>query len=423
MELPNLIYNRIQKFGVGVWRWVRLKNGMDLAHTFNVFMHRAIRNIWFQGAFVAVVVLVIYLVTNRGSTLCNHYVLLADSILHGHLDLGVVPDWFEVARYGGKAFLIEPPAPSLFVLPLVAIWGTSVDQVIVSIIVGAAAMGLFWVAATQLGWSIKFRVSMTVLLAFGTNFWWAALDGGLWQFAHMSAVFFLMAALVDTTGKNRPWLIGLLVGLAGLSRLPCFLVFPFFAYTIARGATDRRNLIIRLGIFGLVIVGAGLLYLAFNYGQYGFFTLGYFRGQYLEDPMYTNGLFDISYIPRHINAILFEVPKLSNEFPFFRPTIIGLGLFFTTPALLYIFKARLKGICLAAIAAIITTSIPIVTCGATGWIQFGYRFSLDILPFLAILMASGMRYRLSRLKIAVIVLSCCVNLWGVLSFFWFYWVA
>ena len=74
-----------------------------------------------------------------------------------------------------------------------------------------------------------------------------------------------MAALVETTGKNRPWLIGLLVGLAGLSRLPTFLAFPFFAYTIAHGTEDHRIIIRRLVAFGLAIAAMGAVYLAYNY--------------------------------------------------------------------------------------------------------------------------------------------------------------
>ena len=395
---------------------------MDLTQTLAIFMRRAIRNKWFQGACIAALVFVIYIITSRGSTVYNHYVLLADAFLHGRLFLVDAPPWLELARIGDQAFVINPPAPTLFVLPWVAIWGVSTNQVIISMLVGAAAMGFFWVAATQLGWSLTFRAAMTVLLALGTNLWWAATDGSVWTLAHASAVFFLMAALIDTTGKNRPWLIGLLVGLAGLSRLPCFLTFPFFAYTIAQGTTDRRSLMLRLGIFGLVLAGVGVLYLAFNYGQYGTFMSGYYQGEYLTGPWYSKGLFDISYIPRHLNAILFAVPIFTDEFPFFKPSFMGLGLFFTTPALLYIFRARLKGLSLAAIAAILATAIPIVTCGATGFAQFGYRYSLDVLPFLAILVASGMRYRLNRLKIAVILLSCAVNLWGTLSFNVLNWV-
>ena len=78
---------------------------------------------------------------------------------------------------------------------------------------------------------------------------------------------------------------------------------------------------------------------------------------------------------------------------------------------------------LLLLAGLIAVAIPIITYWSVGWIQFGYRYSLDFLPFMAILVASGMRYRLDGLKVAVILLCCGVNLWGVLSFFWFYWVA
>ena len=101
---------------------------------------------------------------------------------------------------------------------------------------------------------------------------------------------------------------------------------------------------------------------------------------------------------------------------------MGLGLFFTTPALLYIFRARLNGMSMAALVSVAAIAIPIVTYRATGWSQFGYRFSLDALPLIAILVASGMGHRLNRLMIAVILLSCAVNLWGTLAFHKFDWV-
>jgi hypothetical protein len=113
----------------------------------------------------------------------------------------------------------------------------------------------------------------------------------------------------------------------------------------------------------------------------------------------------------------------TDKFPFFKPSFMGLGLFFTTPALLYMFRAHLKDrLVLAALGGLLLTSIPLVTVGTTGWLQFGYRFSLDILLFMAILAASGMSYRLDRFKIAIIVLSCCINLWGTLAFNKFNWV-
>ncbi len=388
------------------------------------FEHRALRSKWFQAIGIAILVFIIYFVTSKGSTPYDHFVRLADAFLDGRLYLVDAPPWLELTRHGAKAFVINPPAPTLFVLPWVAIWGLSTNQAIISMLVGSAAIGLFWVAATQLRWSLSFKVAITVLLAFGTNFWWAATEGSVWTFAHVSAVFFLMAALVETTGKNRPWLIGLLVGLAGLSRLPTFLTFPFFAYTISRGAGDRGIITRRLVAFGLALAAMGGLYLLYTYGEYGSFTLGYERGDFTEGPWFSEGLFNVRYIPRHLNAILFQSPVYTDQFPYFKPSFIGLGLFLTTPALLYMFRARLRErLPLAALVALLLTSIPLVTYGVTGWLQFGYRFSLDLLPFMAILVASGMRHRLDRLKIAVILLSVSINLWGTLAFHKFDWVS
>jgi hypothetical protein len=392
------------------------ENDEVLRPEFRAFKYQVLHNKWFQAACLAALVFVIYYVTSKDSTFNNHYVRLADAFLNGRLYLTDAPDWLELARYGDKAFVINPPAPTLFVLPWVAIWGLGTNQVIICSLVGAAAMGLFWVATEQLRWSLTTRAAVTLLLALGTNFWWSSTDGGVWMFAHISAVFFLMAALVETTGKNRPWLIGILIGLAGLSRLTTFLAFPFFAYTITGGAWDRRNLF-RLGVFGLALAAMVGLYLLYTYGEYGAFTLGYERGQFVSEPQFSKGLFDISYFPRHVNTILFYVPRFSDEFPFFKPSYLGLGLFFTTPAFLFMFRANLRErLSLAALVALLLTSIPLVFYGVTGYLQFGYRFSLDVLPFMAILVASGMRYRIGRLEMAVILLSCAINLWGTLAF-------
>jgi len=395
-----------------------------LTQAVTVFKQKVLPNKWFQAACVAALVFVIYFVTSKGSTPYNHFIRLADAFFHGRLYLVDAPSWLELARYGEKGFVINPPAPTLFVIPWVAIWGLSTNETIISMLVGAAAIGFFWVAATQLGWSFRFRVAMSVLVAFGTNFWWVTAEGSVWMLAHVSAVFFLMAALVETTGKNRPWLVGLLVGLAGLSRLPTFLTFPLFAYTASRGATDQGGMIRRLVLFGIALGVMAGLYLLYTYGEYGTLNFGYEYGQFVNEPWFSKGLFNISYIPRQIEAIFFYHPVRVDEFPFFKPHWMGLGLFFTTPALLYMFRANLKDkLTLAALASLLLTSIPMVTYGVTGWLQFGYRFSLDILPFMAILVASGMRYKLDKLKIAVIVLSCCINLWGTLAFNKFDWMS
>ena len=52
----------------------------------------------------------------------------------------------------------------------------------------------------------------------------------------------------------------------------------------------------------------------------------------------------------------------------------------------------------------------------TGWVQFGYRFSLDFMTPVLVLLAIGAGQRVSSPMRFLIILSVLVNLWGV---WWF----
>jgi hypothetical protein len=55
-----------------------------------------------------------------------------------------------------------------------------------------------------------------------------------------------------------------------------------------------------------------------------------------------------------------------------------------------------------------------------GWVQFGYRFSLDAAPFALVLVAIGTERLAARWRWALpvaaglLILSLAVNLWGVI---------
>lgn len=379
------------------------------------------RRPWLQMVCVSAAVFAVYFLTRRVYNPYNQYVLLTDAFLHKRLWLVHPPPYLELARFGSKWFVIDPPAPTLFLFPFVAIFGTGADNVLISCGVGAVAVGFFWVAAQRLWAQPSVRIAMTVLVAFGTDFWWVSSDGGFWSFAHVSAVFFLMAALAEATGRKRPWLVGGCVALAGLSRLPVFLIAPLYAYLISDGRW--REHVRRLGVF-FVSVSAGVaFYLGYNRVRYGTFRdLGYYHPQYLHEWWFAHGRFNVRYIPRHIRAIFFEWPHFSAHFPFVRPDYIGMALLFTTPMFLYAFRARLDRRTIAALLALVLVSIPLVTHGATGWSQFGYRYSLDALPALVILTASGLRERVSKPAITLLTFCVLVNLWGTLAFNRFSWV-
>ena len=263
------------------------------------------QNKWLQSLAITAIVFTVYYFTSTHSTAHDHYVRLADAFLHGKNYILDPPDWLELIRIDNKGYVIDPPAPVLFLIPWVAIWHLHTNQVLISMLLGASSAGIFWLVTQRLGWAFPFRSAMTILVAFGTNLWWVSDNGGVWMMAHASAVFFLMLALLEATGKHRPWLLGLLVGLAGLSRLPVFLSFPFFAYMVGRGLSKKEALK-HLAMFGSVLAFVGGLYLLYTYSEFGTLTLSYDKGQFISEPIYTHGLFSLSYIPRQLHAILFN---------------------------------------------------------------------------------------------------------------------
>ena len=395
---------------------------------------------WVQGGLVALAVLGVYLLTCAPSSPFDQFVRLADAFLDGRTYLTAPPDYLELARYDGngvacaggpecRGYVVEPPVPALLLVPFVVLFGTGLNQVYVAVLVGAAAMGLFWVATRQLGWTYPRSAALTVLLAFGTNLWWASGDGSVWTFAHVCAVAFLTGALVEATGRRRAWLVGLLVGLAGLSRLPAFLAFPFFLVVLLdadlpglrhwRTVVADRALVRRAVLFGAGLGAMAVVVPLYNLARYGTVAdAGYDHPQYAQSPWFADGRFSIAHVPRHVEALFTLGPQLTaDRFPFFMPSPTGMALFLVSPALLYALVAGRGRVEAAAACAILLVAVPHVLYGTTGWAQFGYRYSLDYLPMLAVLAASGMGERPGVRAWAAVALSVLVAMWGPLFFF------
>jgi hypothetical protein len=299
---------------------------------------------WAQMLCVSAGVFAVYAITRRADNPYNQYVLLTDAFLHKRLYLVDPPAFLEIARFGAKSFVIDPPAPTLFLMPFVAIFGTGADHVLVSCGTGALAVGFFWVAAQRLFERRDVRIAMTLLLAFGTDYWWLSSDGGFWSYAHVAAVFFLMAGLAEAVGRRRPWLVGICVALAGLSRLPVFLIGPLYAYLVLDG--DQRIVrenIKKVAALACAIAGGAIFYVAYNWVRYGTLRdLGYYHPQYVDEPWFARGRFDITYIPRHLKAIAYELPAFSSHLPYVKPHAIGMALLLVTPMFVYAFRARLR---------------------------------------------------------------------------------
>src|SRR5438876_8108145 len=163
----------------------------------------------------------------------QHYVYLAKALTQGTLDVSKaeMPDYYQDSvTEGGKRYLPFPPGPALLLVPFVAVWGTSFSEVYFTMVLGAINVVLFWYLLGSLRVTTRTKLLMVPFFAFGTAHFYSATTGTVWFYQHVSAVFFLLLALIALFKQTPPILPAALLGIAFLNREPMILSAPFFLW-------------------------------------------------------------------------------------------------------------------------------------------------------------------------------------------------
>lgn len=370
----------------------------------------------------SLITLIVYGLSYRGEGAnWNYFVLLADAFLHGRLYLTEGFPWLnELVKINNFYYVVFPPMPAILLVPFVAVFGISFPQPYLSIFLGAINVGLaYFVFKKVFGNQVARWTS--ILYAFGTIQWYHSEVGSAWYLAHISALFFMWLALLETVTKKRLFLIGLLIGGAYLSRLPTLFMIVFVLLFLhrkfGRVAKNHKIQVFYRNFFkiGLGILPAVAVQGAYNYVRYGvFYDRGYTLLPILDEPWYRHGFLSIKYIPIHLKEMFLSAPHFIDEPPFIIPSLFAMSILLITPAFLLVLRARFRQkISLASLASILFIALPILLHGGNGFTQFGYRHTLDFLPFMLILVASGLERRIDLLAKILVILSILVNLWGV----------
>lgn len=361
-----------------------------------------------------IITLSVYLLSNFGKdTPYNYFVLLADSFLHGRLYLTESFPWLnELVNLNGRFYVVYPPMPAILLIPFVLIFGTSFHQPFLSILIAAFNVSLCYLVLLKIYKSRKIALWVSILYAFGTMQWFHATIGSVWYISHIIAAFFLWLMLLEVINKQRLFLIGLLIGGAYLSRLPAVFAILFILVFLQKKLFFHFKPII---ILALGILPALIFNFSYNYLRYGTFAdLGYVLLPIFNEPWYRYGFLSIKYVPIHLKEMLTFLPKFSNQPPYIIPNLFSMAIWFITPAyLLAVFAKIRERISIASLGAAIGIAIPLLLHGGNGFTQFGYRYTLDFLPFLLILVASALTKRIGLWAKILIFLSIAVNLWGV----------
>jgi hypothetical protein len=383
---------------------------------------RFLADVWI-GAALFVATLLVYLVSAyfQGPTPYNFHVLLANAFANGRIDLPKL-SWLELAEWKGKFYTVFPPAPALLLTPLVLVWGEHLDQRYFTVAVGALNVPLCYATLRSLFASRAVAIWVSILHAFGTIHWYHAQVGSGWYCSHIVAIAFLwLALLASLHGKHFFW-AGLFVAGAFLSRLPTifaalfFPVYFFRDFFVVDGRRSRIRWRTALAFSAGVIPGLVAYYLS-NYLRFGTFEdLSYTLVIRPKDPSYVHGLLSLHYVPIHLREMLTTMPRALPGPPWFAPSVFAMAIWIATPALVLMFRAPLfSRLTVASVVASLAIATPNLMHGGNGFTQFGYRHTLDFLPFLLLLIAAGMRERVGWIAAALIVASIVANLWGVVT--------
>lgn len=371
------------------------------------------------------VTFIVYFLSHRRFEASNYFVLLADAFLHGRLFLLINPPWLnELVLWQGHYYVVYPPMPAVLLMPLVAFFGTTFYQPVFSWVLSALNVGLAYLVFARL---FKKHVAWwgTMLYAFGSMQWYHGSMGSAWYLGHIVALFFLWLAILETVTRARFLLIGLLIGMAFLARLPTIfgLVFVLvYLWNKTFSANFKNFFQLSLGLLPAVV-----LYFLYNFFRFSTFdNLGYLLLPVFNEPWYRFGLLSVNYIPEHLKEMFFAMPIFRPQPPYIIPSLFVMAIWVVTPAYLLILRANYRNrLAIASLIASVATAIPILMHGGNGLTQFGYRYTMDFMPFLFLLTLAGMRNTVNWWIKLLVVASVAVNFWGVImiNFFgiWGWW--
>lgn len=385
-----------------------------------------------------------------------HFVYQAQAWMEGRLDIDpqVLPnleDWACVRVVNGEKVRCEgrplpsdrwyvsfPSFPAVVMLPFVALHGYQFNDTSFDVIVGALAVAFFYSLLRFLakeGETARNRdenIALSLILAFGTLFFYCAIRGEVWFSAEVMGVAFTCLYARNAVRAHRPVLAGLFFSMATLTRTPLFFTGVFFVLeALCPGPESRLEQLKALGrdwkpaarkvgLFALGAAPLGLLAAAYNvyrFGRPGEFGHRFLFNNRVNADIDHWGLFHWEYLPRNLEAAFLKLPKVSFEPLRLAYDPHGLTLLLTLPILVFLLipktRPRLHWPLWLTVAA---CALPGLLYQNTGYMQFGFRFSLDYTPYLLLLFAIGGWSLRNRAVLAAVALGVLVNFWGAVAF-------
>jgi len=387
---------------------------------------------------IVYVIFSLFIFSINSTSLTPHYVYLSDAFLQGKLALQTMsPTTFDLINYQDSWYVANAPMPAVLLMPLTYIFGNELSDILFTVCIGILNIVLLHRILRLIAkkWEIE-NVSLlnwiTVLFAFGTPHLYLSTLGNVWFTSQIVQMLFILLFIYSTVANKSSLLSGFLLGCAVLARPTALFAAPFFM--LYRFANKKQW----IPFIGMIIGTIGLLCL-YNYGRFGNpFDFGYAFLNGSSDIVSASqlyGNFHPFFLKCNSFTMFIGLPSLFNKIaPGFQSACshlisdgvlprnslldvnpIGMSIFITTPPLLWVGMAirRSNQLVYSSWVALICTLLPILLFHNTGSAQFGYRYILDCLPFMIILLLFGLSHSSrTRLWQFAILMAIGINIWG-----------
>ena len=369
----------------------------------------------------------------------SYWDLLADAFLHGRMYLINPPSNHDLTLYKGNWFVPNPPLPSLLLIPYIALFGLkAVNMTVFSALLAAVNTMLVFLTLEKaasngmISSGRKTNLWVTIVFTFATDHFWLATTGQMWFVSQLSAFLFCaLACLVMLAGKSA-WLSGMMLGLAMLAR-PNVFPLAVFLLGIALWRHNREGLpekwqlglILKKGIaLAVLMVVSGFALLWYNHARFdNWLDFGYVAingAPWILESVQRYGMFHPHFIPINLDVMFLRLPKLdlSGMRFFYQPGISGTSIFVMTPPLLMLFKPAKPALWRwSAWLSIALTTLLLLFYHNTGAEQVGYRYLLDMLMPILLLLADNVGKKPGLIFRILTILGILIN-W--ISIYWWY---
>jgi len=369
-----------------------------------MFNIKYLKEIEFIKIFVAILFLLV-VAFNLGLLGNDHFVKLAESFASGHLYFSeeYVSDLlarYDTVQINDKFYWPLGPLPAVLLMPflfLTKFYSVNLQGLLNIFLVLATFFIVYRVSKKQ-GFIENDAIFLAIAFCFASMFMGVALRPSSWYFAHTVTVLFIFIALLEYFSKKRLWIIGILFGLIALTRMTATIGIIFFILDIFLNAKDSFRIkfdkLVKLLLpFALLV----MILLFYNYARFNnFFEQGYTNQILIEahTKARSYGILSIKHLPGNLYYALLSVPEpvfkdqISHvlTFPFIKSNWWGMSIFVTSPYLLCLFFMKLKDrLSKLLLITVFLVAVPLFLYYGIGYVQFGYRYALDFMPFLFLL--------------------------------------